>query len=311
MAAFITIVIHFAVSYLHILFAWRFYPRRHEDYSVSKFWIMMLLWAVLHALYGTALLLEEMEPLNTVYFFIVIICYTLVPFTAALYIPIILGELTVAPVKPNPVSSILLLVSRNIRFVFWFAIFLAFVGLIWSLLHLYPLEEWKGEYGNISALYGLFVFGAIWILMLASGIRPDERWNDLGHALRIFFALMLVMLIYEYFSGFDSYWSAIPVLSSLGFSFLFSWYRFRLQFMDMILNQCVAIAMLVATVLGLSFVVSTTAAMEPSLQYLALIFYVLIAGLCFTLVNRWFSLLWAPPEKVLQQLSHQPITVQP
>jgi Histidine kinase len=302
MAAFITIVIHYAVSYLHVLFAWRFYSRRHEDYSIYIFWIMLSLWAVMHALYGSALLLDELDIQNFVYFSMVILAYSLLPFMTVMLVPIFIGELTVAPKKPNPVASILLLLSRHVRIVFLIAVGLASADVIWSLQHLYPLEQWAGEFGNIKALYGLFVFGAVWLLMLASGIRPDARWSDLGPALRVLFVLLLILWTYQYFIGFSDYWSVGPVLSTLGFTFVLSWYRFRLQFIDMILNQCAGIVMLVVAVLGLGHIVSITISMESSVQNLVLFSYVLIAGLCFRIVSQWFSLLWAPPERILAQM---------
>ncbi len=301
MVEFITIFVHFSVSYLHVLFAYRFYPRRNEDFVVFLFWIMMILWAFMHGFYGVGLLLEEMELYNWIYYASVFTAYSILPFVTALFFPIVFSELTVPPTKSNPLASLLLIISRNTRTIFYMMLATCVVFSFWSLAHLFPLENWRDNYADIKVLFIMFGLGALLLLMLLSGIRAEKGWGDTQSALRVLFGVILLLWVYEYFVEFET-WSIGPVVSTVAFSFVFSWYRFRLQFMDMILNQSVSMIMLVVIAIGLEQLVSSNPNLSRNLQLFWITTYLLIAGIVFRQIIQWFSLLWAPDERVLQAM---------
>ncbi|MBT4521673.1 MAG: histidine kinase, partial [Halieaceae bacterium] len=304
MTAFATIILHAAVCYLHVIFAWRFYPRRHEDYSVFAFWMMMSLWALMHGLYAIELFLEMTGTITAFYYALTVTSYFILPFVTALMIPIFIGELTVSPPTPHALARLLLAISRNSHALFYLALALCGVNIGWSLLHLFPLEDWYGQRADIKALYGVYALFSLWFVMLISGIRPDERWREMGKPLRILLVALVGMWLIRGSSDSNRFWSIEPVLSTVSFSFIFSWYRFRLQFIDMILNQCVNILLLVLAVTGLGQLLAHQAfiEMEDSSQYLLLFAYCLAAVAAYRLVNHWFSRIWTPSSTVLAEV---------
>ncbi len=304
MIAFVTVLLHFGASYLHGLLSYRFFPQRHQNNSIYIFWSCMVLWTVLHALYGAALLCEALESTNSLYFLLVFASYLLLPLVSALLIPIFLGELTVSPSGPGKLARLLLKVSNNIWAIFYGIVFICLVYAGWNVFHVLPLEQWGGQYGNVFALYGLMAIGVLWLLMLLSGIRPEKKyWREAGNSLRLVFAVMVITNGSIYFLGDVEYWSWIPLSNTLLFSLVFSWYRFRLQFMDMILNQMVRIIMLVAAVLGLAQLISSQLYIAfVQYQYFLLMVYVLLTLGVYYLVSMTFHRLWVPAESILTTL---------
>ncbi|HIG41565.1 MAG: histidine kinase [bacterium] len=305
MADFLVVVSHYCVCYLHILLAWRFYPMRNESYVSYFFWIYVLCWSVMHALYGTELLWEAMGWFTPFYFVAVFVSYNIKIFFVALFIPLLIGELTVLPENTNPIASALKSVSGNARTLFYLAL-LACVGYsTWMITGIFPLEKWRGEYGNPVALFSMVGVGILWLVMYLSGLRPAEApWKGAGRALWIIFVFWMLAYLHSYYFWEDAeYWSIMPMTQTLAFSFVFCWYRFRLQFMDMILNQSVRILVLITAVAGLGQLISSDFFSIPStLQYMVLFVYTLISVMTFFGVGSIFERLWTPTRKVLASI---------
>ena len=100
------------------------------------------------------------------------------------------------------------------------------------------------------------------------------------------------------------YWILIPIFSTVSFSLIFSWYRFRLQFMDMILNQFVSLSLLVMIVVGFSQIsnISIEEENEEGVRLLFYTVYVLFAFAAYMLIATAFKRIWRPSDVVLMQI---------
>ena len=305
MIAFVTIVAHFAVSYLHVLLAWQFFPRRHEDQQIYLFWVCMVMWSSMHLFMGLGLLLEAMSQVNAVYYATKFLNQVFQAYLMAIFIPLLMGELRQPPEKPNLLASGLMIISRNTRFLFYVALGLATLQACLMRTPFYPEAAVRQSYGNEIVGRSMVVLGAVWFLMLVAGIRPIEKSRrGFAKAIRAPFAIMFLLLVSLFLGDFwDRQWSLFPIISSLAFSFSFSWHFFRLQFLDVILNQTVSIVMLILISTGLGALISSDLlSADVTIAHLTLLIFLLVSLWAFNRVHGWFSQLWLPTNKVLQQV---------
>ena len=305
MSDFLIVVSHYAVSYLHVLLAWRFYPMRKDSDFYYTFWVYVLIFAIMHALYGSELLWEAMGWLTPPYFVAVFVSYNLKPFFVALLIPLLIGELNITSENPGRVARGFNWLSTNVMSLFYGSLILCVSYTLWMVAHIQPLEKWQGMYGNVTALFGMVIVGTVSILMYMSGLRPSgEQWKGLGRSLWVIVIVWMLLYLHSYYFWETSdYWSLMPLTQTLALSFVFSWYRFRLQFMDMILNQSVRILVLIGAVTGAVQLLSLNIFEgPPTLQYLVLLVYALLMVGLYRQIGNLFNRLWVPAESVLSRV---------
>ncbi len=297
MDIFVPIMAHLSVAYLHILLAWRFYPQRTQSYTVYVFWVMMGVYAALHLFYGLGFVMELFR-LDFLFLVMVLISNWILAFLPTFMVPVIIGELTKAPARLNPINKALLFLTANARPFFYVAIGISVTIILSSLPEQLPLDDWKNHtFGNIKSLYFVLSVGALWLFMLLMGLRPaPSEWSNLGRPLRYLFGALLVLYAVTGWTDMGRYWILVPIISTVSFSLVFSWYRFRLQFMDMILNQFVSLSLLILIVIGFYQVshISIEVGNEAALRLLLYATYVLTAFVTYQFIAGAFKRIWRP-----------------
>lgn len=314
MIYFVSLMAHAATAYLHLLLAWRFYPKRQDSYFVLLFWYLMLLCVSLHTVYGAFYLayIFEFEQAKT---YAKALGYALLVFYPAILATLFLGELKVKPVKPNVLATLLAGISRDTRTLFKGCLVIAALTLIVPLGLQPSFDIQRYSLGNIYALAFLILFGGLWVLMYLSGLRVP-RENTQINATKFDFiaiAVLLLLSLVTYFSGAQHAWNFTPIISTIALSLSFCWYRFRTQFMDVILNQFLRIVMLVSIAIAVRFFGQwlDQQAYSAEIEFLLVFVVMLSAFSLFYYLNHLLQSLWQPNAQRLTAMHRElPVLLQ-
>lgn len=300
MIAFVSLMGHTATAYLHLLLAWRFYPKRQDSYFVQLFWYLMLLSLALHTVYG-AYYIALIFGFSQAQLYSKALGYALLIFYPAILATLFLGELKKPPAKTNRLTNGLALISQDPRRLFKFCLTIGALSLLpalWDLWSHGQLALASYSFGNQYALAFVLLFGLLWLLMYLSGWRV-QRDNTPPHSSRfdlIAISVLLLLSLLTYFSDVQHAWNFTPIISTIGVSLSFCWYRFRTQFIDVILHQFLRIVLLVALAMVVHFCSQWLAQQHyPDDIALLLVFALLLATLSlFYYLNQLLQSLWQP-----------------
>ena len=299
MIEFVSIASHAAATYLHALLAIRFYESRRESLAMVTFWSLMLLFAVLHVIYGLRVVAETygwpgVEQVTS------LVSGCLLLLTPALLAPTLFGDLTRLPEQPNVLALKLRTLASNPRamMVGGFAISAALA------IYLIVRTGLGTDGDSLVALQYAVATLAVWLVMLAAGLRYDEsKTNDLVRPAGMLFAVLMVFhVLTAYVFDLGRYWSLIPLVSTVSFSLMLSWVRFRLQFIDVILRQFVVfVLVLTAVPVGFALVDSASAHPPAGVMLMAFAYCIGVAVVVRTAVAL-FKRVWVPDSGVLSAI---------
>lgn len=300
MIAFVSLMGHAATAYLHLLLAWRFYPKRQDSYFVQLFWYLMLLSLALHGVYG-AYYLALILGFSQAQLYGKALGYALLIFYPAILATLFLGELKKPPAKTNRLANGLALISQDPRRLFKCCLTIATLSLLPALWQLWSdgqLALASYSFGNQYALAFVLLFGLLWLLMYLSGWRV-QRENTPTQSSRFDFiaiSVLLLLSVLTYFSDVQHAWNFTPIISTIGVSLSFCWYRFRTQFIDVILHQFLRIVLLVALTIVLRLCSQWLAQQRyPDDAALLIMFALLLVALSlFYYLNQLLQSLWQP-----------------
>ena len=296
-------VAQLAAAALHGYLAYCFYPDRYRFEQLFHFMAMMVLCSLFHlttAFISVGMIFEHEASIEWLRLGHAAITYLLVP----MLIPGLLADYKLLPNKPNYLARGLVLIAKHyipitkVVYVMSFVmIALLFIDKGFSL-HLsgwlWPLQE--PEY---IALY----FGAIWCLMLVSGLRPvvrtkvygpDGRVALLGQVILTAIALFLILVEDFFFPGpgVKLHFITVP------FALVFAWYRYRWALADVIAKQFLGLVWVMVAVWVAAL---TVPKLMPELQPITVITIVLVAYLMARWSLRWLDELWMPSHEERKQ----------
>ncbi len=314
MIYFVCLMAHAATAYLHLLLAWRFYPKRQDSYFVLLFWYLMLLCVSLHTVYG-AFYLAHIFAFEQAKAYAKALGYALLVFYPAILATLFLGELKIKPVKPNALATLLGVISRDTRTLFKVCLVIAALTLILPLGLQSSFDIQGYSLGNTYALAFLVLFSGLWGLMYLSGLRAP-RENTLSNSKKFDFiaiAILLLLSLAAYFTDAKHAWNFVPIISTIGLSLSFCWYRFRTQFMDVILNQFLRILILVGIAIAVRFFGQWIyqQAYATEIELLLVFVVILLAFLLFYALNNLLQSLWQPNAQRLTAMRRElPVLLQ-
>ncbi len=309
MIYFVSLMAHAATAYLHLLLAWRFYPKRQDNYFVQLFWYLMLLSLSLHAVYGSFYIAVIFEQ-GSVQPYIKAVGYALLVFYPAILATLFLGELKVKPIKPTRLADILSLISRDTRILFMVSLGVALLTLIIPILIDGSFDIHRYSFGNRYAFAFILVFSLLWFIMYVAGLRairqnPQINSTKFGYVFAIIILLLLSGL--TFLTDVQHAWNFTPIISTIGLSLSFCWYRFRTQFMDVILNQFFSIVMLVTIAIGCKYFIHWLEFKNYSTEIdLIIIFAAILIACCLLFgVNHLLKSLWQPKPQLLSAIHRE------
>ncbi|WP_444993826.1 sensor histidine kinase [Aliikangiella sp. IMCC44359] len=209
-----------------------------------------------------------------------------------------LGELTVMPKKHNPMASMLSIISRDAKKLFIVCFIISIITILMSMKTALPLDQRDYQFGNRYALAYMAAFGIVWVAMLVSGLRPVEKGRQfIKPAFRYVMAIVLLLILSVYLIDYGRAGGIISITSTVALSLCFCWYRFRTQFMDVILRQFLRILMVITIVFVLSQLIfwMNLRQLDINSQMLLLFAFVITFGLLFSWFDRKLNSLWHPP----------------
>jgi len=299
MNSFLLISIHSAVAYLHFILSWRFFPQRKTDFNLYVFWLMMILSGGLHTTYALSSLFKSIHQ-PTLDNYVILLGYWLLAFLPALLMTLFIGELTEPPTKSNIITHLFYLLNRNIKKLFTFCLAISLLTVIFSFYEMITQADFLLSFGNNYALYYMFCFGFIWLLMVTLGFKPNSHQ---ANVIKPFFRLLMASLIALYaiahIFDFEKVWRVIPIITTVGLSLCFCWYRFRIQFIDVIINQF--IHLLLAIIITFIFIAlwQKSQPLTSDLQYLFVFTFLLFSAIIYQQSSRLLASIWHPPIKQL------------
>jgi signal transduction histidine kinase len=296
MIDFVSIATHSAVAYLHALLAFRFYGGRRVSLALHLFWFLMVMFALLHSLYVLRIV-SELYGWMFVAVASSILASCLLLFTPPLLAPTLFSELNRLPVRFNAFARCLRPVATYISATVTVAFVISVSLAVWiiSSANTYTLDNNFVSLGYAASTFGL------WMVMIAVGLRYDEtKTSDLAKPTAILFGLLMVFYgVTVFVVNLGEFWGLIPVVSTVSFSLLLSWIRFRLQFIDVILRQCV-VFVLVVTAVSVGYLVMEEFRDQPLAAFLLILFgYCAAAALVTRTAVAAFKRIWVPSTKVL------------
>lgn len=312
MALFILVTTHLAACYLHAVLSVRFHPLRKEDGVTYVFWLGMITMSLLHLFYCLAHLLILLE-LEQYALLAMVLGLLVIPFLPPVMIPMFWGELTTLPEKPNFLARRLQFLAIHSMQAYKASLVISVVIAILVITRTFPLSNWDATlwYDSRETLFFTLALSGVWILMMLSGLRPnDSQINSTGKPFRVLMLLLVAAFIFAFWiDPREFWWDLIPIISTVSVSLTFSWYRFRLQFVDMIFNQLVQIILMISVVIGgglllRRFPVNTFAVddSETAIALVALLIYAVFAYLVFRTIQSWFQSFWRPNETRLKRI---------
>jgi signal transduction histidine kinase len=317
MVNFISLAGHIAVAYWHFLLVSQLYRQDinaldNTNYFMHLFKYLVLLFLGLHlsyAVYYLALVFGQDEVLK----YATISAYLLLAFLPAILATLFLGELTKMPDNLNPIARALSYISKNTKKLFVVCMGISTITVINPVFTELTTGHENYTLGNIYALVLLFVFGFFWLLMYLSGLRTTTKQTQserpvLGYVIAV--AVLLLLSSVSVLINVGESWSLIPIISTTALSLSFCWYRFRAQFMDVILNQFLRILILIVIVIVLKELVlwMSLRKLSSDVQMLFLFLFILAFGLLFNWLNNKMKSLWHPSiEKLSLVHSELPI----
>lgn len=315
MALFILVTSHLAASYLHAVLSVRFHPLRKEDSLTYVFWLGMVIMSFVHLFYCLGHLFLLLE-LNSYALFAMVMGLLIIPFLPPVMIPMFWGELTTLPEKPNFLASKLHFLAVHCMQVYKVGLVMAAAIAMIAISRILPLSDWNPIlwYDSRETLYFVLALSGVWILMMISGLRPnDSQINSTGKPFRILMLALVAAFIFAYWiDPTEFWWNFLPIVSTISVSLTFSWYRFRLQFVDMIFNQVVQIILMISVVIGgglvlQKFPINTFSVddTETAIALFLLLIYAVFAYLVFRAVQSWFQSLWRPNEVRLKRIHRE------
>jgi len=303
MTSFIFIATHSAVAYLHFLLSWRFFPQRKTEFSLYVFWLMMVLSCLLHVSYALSQLLITINTNDTITFnsYIVLFGYWLLAFLPALLATLFIGELTISPKKSNVLIKAIASFNRNIKKLFISSLLISVFTLLLSLNAMLTQSDFQLSFGNHYALYYMFTFGILWLLMFALGFRPNpDNGNVIKPIFRLLMASLIILYAIAHIFDFEEIWRIIPIITTVGLSLCFCWYRFRTQFIDVIINQFIRIIITIFITFGFVNLWQISQQYNIDLQYLAVFTFLIATAIVYQQLNRLLIQVWHPPTAKLE-----------
>ena len=324
MSEFFAMACHIAVMYLHIALVWRINKQDNKDSFARLFVWLMLLCLALHStysLYFAALLFDWQQVLSPTVNSGYIILAFLPPFLLALF----LTELK----PPQNQQGYLVRVLTNITGqsfkttnnitgqpfkILAYGMGISIVITTPDMFHFFVLDKTAISFGNLYALGYVIVFFLIWTIMQMLGFRTESELQGqpparMGYLLTLL--IMVVLSVISVFVDLGHAWSAIPIVASVGLALSYSWYRLKLTFLDVTVNQFLIVLFALATTMVLFQLLDSRLFRQSDTQQrllltLATLTCLSLLALC---LYRWFNSFWQPATKELQKI-HQLLPLQ-
>lgn len=314
MIAFVSLMAHAATAYLHLLLAWRFFPKRQDSYFVQLFWYLMLLSLSLHGVYG-GYYIALIFGFSQAQLYCKALGYALLIFYPAILATLFLGELKTQSVRAGKLATLLAVISRDTRRLFKICLSIAALSLVLPVFWRGTVDLHSYNFGNQYALAFILLFSLLWLLMYLSGLRVARENTQINSTRFDFIAISVLLLlsVLTYFTDVQHAWNFTPIISTIGLSLSFCWYRFRTQFMDVILHQFLRIVLLVA----LAIVVRLFSLWLEQQRYTEDIALLLVCGVMllalslFYYLNHLLQSLWQPKAQRLAAMHRElPVLLQ-
>jgi hypothetical protein len=305
MSDFAYVAIHFAVAYLHALLSWRFYPERKDNFSVYVFWLMMVLSTLLHVCYAGAGLFNILQ-LPSLTKGSILAGYWLLAYMPSCATTLFLGELTEQPKKQTVLTQYLGLINADMKRLFTVCVLISTATVVVSGISFYFMDGFRYSFGNIYSMYFMFAFAGVWLAMLGAGYRPNpDKANIITPLFRFLMVGLLVMYLLSNLFNFGNFWSLIPIISTVGMSLCFCWYRFRIQFMDVIINQFIRFLLAIVATSGFMAIWQYSQEAEQDLQKLLVLVFIIAVLLTYQWVSAKLASIWHPPVAKLSMIHSQ------
>ena len=302
MNQFTWLAVHSAVAYLHFLLAWRFYPQSKDNFMVFVFWLLMVLSMMLHICYGTANffgMTAQAELVRAV----TLTGYWLLAFLPALLATLFLGELTKKPEKTTRLNNLLAVLSKDPKRLLAGCLLISLVTVLISIVSLVADPEQMVIFGNYYSLAFTFVFAAVWLVMLGLGFRPGLAQGEVATpSFRWLMLGLIALYIIVFLLGSGKVWSLVPIVTTVGLSLCFCWYKFRSQFMDVIIKQFLRILMAVLATLGFVALIEQTNSMSAELQKFIVFVFIIATALSYYWLSTKLASFWHPSSDRLSSI---------
>ncbi|MGI9285879.1 MAG: sensor histidine kinase [Pseudomonadales bacterium] len=215
-------------------------------------------------------------------------------------VPNLLGEYGALPAKPGKLAVVLQKISLNVKPLSFgllaITVCLAITHIYLAINHVGPEHPLHKVLQPDSLVLG---FGLFWLLMVSSGLRSAN--TDFGfHKTPIHWSLvamlmgvMLLMVVDNYFDKLGKH-SLVDTLAhcvTVPFAVLYAWYRYRLEFIDVIVKQFARLGVLIVLhVLCVWQLASVSEAIKP----LTIAAYTVVTVILILQVGKWMDRLWMP-----------------
>ncbi|MGI9296192.1 MAG: sensor histidine kinase, partial [Pseudomonadales bacterium] len=215
-------------------------------------------------------------------------------------VPNLLGEYGALPDKPGKLAIALQKISLNVKPLSFsllaITVSLAVTHIYLAFNHVGPehtLHKW------IQPDYLVLGFGLLWLLMVSSGLRSAN--TDFGfHKTPIHWSLvamlmgvMLLMFVDDYFdeAGKHGLVDTFAHCVTVPFAVLYAWYRYRLEFIDVIVKQFARLGILIVLhVLCVWQLAGVSETVKPPV----IAAYTMATVILVLQVGKWMDRLWMP-----------------
>ena len=132
MIEFVSIAVHGAVVYLHILLARKLFAEPDRSFEILVFGYMMMLFAVLHTAYA-GIFIADIYDMRNLFFVANLTATLLLLCTSPFFAPMMLGGLTVLPKRFDLLARVLRPLATHPRRTFFSAFSITAALIVWTL----------------------------------------------------------------------------------------------------------------------------------------------------------------------------------
>lgn len=280
------IILQIAAASLHGYLVLCFYPDRHEHPALNNFMWAMILCALFHLTDATLDLFTLFgwhSAASVAYMAHLLVEYSLCPFMVSN----LMAQYTKLPDKPNIIAQLLQTVSLNAKPLSYIVLVIAYGSLGLRVADASGMHNFNElTFYSFHADFLVITLGLIWLLMIASGLRPSEQSYGYKREpvlwIRIAFIvfILLALTIDEFYGAdFGGYFNTASIhFVTVPFAISFAWYRYRWILVDVIIKRTISLFVILAAIwFGVEVVPVVDANARPMVIFLIAVCTIFIA----------------------------------
>lgn len=295
----LSVLLYLSATVLHAYVAWRAAGERKQSFVSYCFWWVMILCAVFQAA-NTLELVALLSGHTTVARWADEGCDIIGFLLCSALVPNLLGEYGALPKNPGKLAIALQQISLNVKPLF-FGLLVITASL--SIAHIVMAINHVGSEDSLHELlqpdFLVLGFGMLWLLMVISGLRSANTAFGFNKTpihwslVVILLGVMLLTLVDDYFdqAGKHSLLDTLGHCVTVPFAVLYAWYRFRLEFIDVIVKQFARLGILIVLHL---LCVWQLAGVSDAAKPLVIAGYTALTVILILQVGKWMDRLWMP-----------------